>query len=377
MSEGTAERIVIQCEACSARYKVPAATIGKRTRCKKCGTAFTIDPPDQPKPGLEQSAAPEQTPDEPPISFECEVCGATLKARAAAIGKRVRCKSCGGIQTVPEPPEPGGVGDDDVWGALAEGQAVQLAPADDSTTGRPCPSCGGSMPGGGTLCTACGYNIQTGIAAAPSVTRDPTTAQRSSEGFLNKLGVRVILGCGLSIIAAGLGTILWIVVLALTGYESGFVAWGIGGLAGLGMALGFRGVHPLAGIGAALFATGGILIAKMIMVLVILAPSLMYAVDETLPPRQALTEHLANRAFWDDPEDRPPEAHQAEAMARVAEMTDEEVLEELDVARDYASSQTGGATIGDVFGLIDLLFFGLAIITAYRLGARGFSSAPS
>jgi hypothetical protein len=72
-----------------------------------------------------------------------------------------------------------------------------------------------------------------------------------------------VLGVLGSIIGAVLGAATWCLIAVLTNYEVGIIAWVLGGLAGLGMALGYRQARTAAGITAAVIAVLGIAGAKV------------------------------------------------------------------------------------------------------------------
>ena len=72
-----------------------------------------------------------------------------------------------------------------------------------------------------------------------------------------------ILGVLGSITGAVVGAAAWCLIAVLTNYEVGIIAWLLGGLAGVGMALGYRQAHRAAGIAAAVIAVLGIVGAKV------------------------------------------------------------------------------------------------------------------
>jgi phosphate/sulfate permease len=72
-----------------------------------------------------------------------------------------------------------------------------------------------------------------------------------------------VLGVLGSIVGAILGAGTWCLIAVLTNYEVGVIAWVLGGLAGLGMALGYRQARTAAGITAAVIAVLGIAGAKV------------------------------------------------------------------------------------------------------------------
>ncbi len=69
-----------------------------------------------------------------------------------------------------------------------------------------------------------------------------------------------------SMLGALIGAAAWAVVAIATNYQLGIIAWGLGALAGYGMARGHREGRVGAGIAAALVAVMGILAARVVMV---------------------------------------------------------------------------------------------------------------
>lgn len=69
-----------------------------------------------------------------------------------------------------------------------------------------------------------------------------------------------------SLLGALIGAAVWAVVAIVTEYQLGIIAWGLGALAGYGMARGHREGRVGAGLAAALVAVLGILAARVVMV---------------------------------------------------------------------------------------------------------------
>src|SRR5688572_15374330 len=78
--------------------------------------------------------------------------------------------------------------------------------------------------------------------------------------------MRIFGALGGAAIGAVIGAALWLIVAFATGYEVGWIAIALGGLAGLGTKIGGRGINgALGGVIAGAFALGAIAIAKLIM----------------------------------------------------------------------------------------------------------------
>lgn len=114
------EKIVTQCSNCQTKLKVDDEKIGKKVKCPKCATVFEVAPMDdapkaapQPAP---KAAAPVSSSVPEKIIAQCTSCQAKLKVDAEKIGKKVKCPKCQTIFTVEDseaasksvtpPPEP-------------------------------------------------------------------------------------------------------------------------------------------------------------------------------------------------------------------------------------------------------------------------------
>ncbi len=130
-------KVPVACPNCAKIYQLPESNLGKRARCKKCATEFfakatSSEPASAPapaKPVSVESAPPVQNHptiaapvDEPPriestpippaapapapaVSVACPTCGHGYALVEAMIGKRARCKGCGEVFRVPQPPD--------------------------------------------------------------------------------------------------------------------------------------------------------------------------------------------------------------------------------------------------------------------------------
>jgi hypothetical protein len=73
----------------------------------------------------------------------------------------------------------------------------------------------------------------------------------------------LVTGILLSLAGALVGALVWFGVAWATNYEIGWIAWGVGVLAGAGMLVGYRQTDTIAGILAAVISLVGILGAKI------------------------------------------------------------------------------------------------------------------
>lgn len=203
---------------------------------------------------------------------------------------------------------------------------------------------------------------------------------------------------GAAFIGAGIGAIIWAAITFATNREVGFVAWGIGGLVGLAVRLAAQeNDGPKYGFLAAGVAILAIVAGKFIAVLVIV-PSISLA--ETFPvTEQTMIVQMADEICLDRQakgkrvnfppgmtvdkatkrEDYPTDVWQeatkkwnalgaAEQQRLIAEKK-----KELDRLSGELAGDLRKAGFRDSFSPFDILWFLLATITAYRLGAGTFS----
>lgn len=184
-------------------------------------------------------------------------------------------------------------------------------------------------------------------------------------------------------VAAIIGGIAWALIVGVTHYELGYAAWGIGLLVGLAMAR----ATPIRGqsvaVLAALLAALGLMVGKVLIVEVTSQPSLAKEIQDDdewmaqaalyeLQSNGALPAELKSRldalafddtipdALWADMLDVGA-AHAAQAGPEKREM----------IAATYADVLLSSAGFGDLLQsqmtLWDLLWFGLAVTTAWQL----------
>jgi hypothetical protein len=131
-----------------------------------------------------------------------------------------------------------------------------------------CKGCGAPLAADARVCMLCGYDTQTGMVRTKKTEARP--------GRQTGLGATVSLlrGTALSFVFARVDAIIWAVVAWLTQREFGFIAWGLGGLAGFGMALGHEDDDgTTAGIVAAFMSLLGIIMAKILIIITWSPPS--------------------------------------------------------------------------------------------------------
>ena len=184
------------------------------------------------------------------------------------------------------------------------------------------------------------------------------------------------------LLAALLGAGIWTAVVAMTGFEVGWVAWGLGALVGFAMSRFTAQRSAQLGVYAAVLAVLGLAIGKVATVRVML-PSLgrdivmeneailaqAFAVDMRANERFSAQLSLDLARFGADDSLPPPILTRMmdEVQARMATAPP---AERERVAAMFTSSVMGDVSLAEQFtatlSFFDLLWFGLAIATAFK-----------
>lgn len=195
------------------------------------------------------------------IDFACSSCRQNFSVKAEFAGRQAKCPKCKTVLKVPKEihePSPS-IPDDGLDDLLDE---IGIEPLDtqskDNNTTRKCPMCKAEMNAQSVLCIECGYDWR--MHRRRPTSRDETPESRSS--ILREKSL--LLGFLYSVVGAAIGAAVWAAVAISIDYEIGWIAWGLGAFAGLGMATGNNDRDNLiAGLIASAVAVGGILAAKM------------------------------------------------------------------------------------------------------------------
>lgn len=203
------------------------------------------------------------------------------------------------------------------------------------------------------------------------------------------------------------GAVVWGAIAYFTGYEIGWIAWGVGGLVGLGCAWGNKGGGNLLGCIAVVITVLSILAGKYAavefsirneigseneVVQNILAELhkeevvISYLANEIVEERQARGEKIKWPAGV-NPEEASeqsdyPRAIWSKAAGRWERMSPEEkeayrdqIAENVRANVQAILSAVSSAGFFASFSVMDLLFFGLAIATAWKFTAGGYEYA--
>ena len=328
-----------------------------------------------------------------PIEFNCPSCQLRYRVKDELAGKGAKCGKCGHRMRVPQAVSAAPISEPQRSAKPAAPQRpapVKIDPKNDdlgswlndelevstpviasaaSRAGSTCTSCGSPLAAGAVLCVACGFDARTGTKHETRRLVESAGADGSEKKKRTKLGsaASLLRGTFFSFCGAMLGALIWAVIAYLTSREIGFVAWGLGGLAGLGMALGHEDDDgTFAGIIAAFMSLGGIVAAKILIVVIVVA-AIFGNVGQQFDPVNMKRIQLAGeltddklRALGIDTEDPNEEQWEkafAEAEAEVAQLSEQELDARLEAiakaseARNKAvSDQNEGKALADTDG---------------------------
>jgi hypothetical protein len=196
-------------------------------------------------------------------------------------------------------------------------------------------------------------------------------------------------------IGTAIGGAVWVAIGYFTHYEVGYVAWAVGGLSGMGVAfmVSENQRDIMTGTLAVAMAVCGILASKYLVVSLLVDQAWGGAIgDEVYTPEMHTSDLAATvvdewtaagkQINWPaedaaDPDDPgfPPDVMQ-EARKRYDALTPEQRTEYAAQRREEIAKVMGGmgnqlkdAAFKDSFSPIDLVFFALAAITAFKIGS--------
>lgn len=218
---------------------------------------------------------------------------------------------------------------------------------------------------------------------------------------------RAVLG---GLVAGVIGALVWAGIAVGLSLEIGWIAWAIGGLVGFGVALGNRGAGGTAtGILAVVFSAMSILAGKYAAVQMTMpdAEEIVEMYVSNLDNEEFLLSYVADdvarefsaagrRLNWPpgvDPENAATQAEYPadvwkEAVIRWDGLT-KEGKEQFRDAREQELRANVQAAMPEIraaaaeegffgsFGGLDLLFFGLAMLTAFKIGGAGGGTSTS
>ncbi|HKQ49188.1 MAG TPA: hypothetical protein VJZ71_14045 [Phycisphaerae bacterium] len=283
------------------------------------------------------------------IALKC-ICGTNMRVRAAAAGKRAKCPTCGAIQTIP------------------------------GSAAAPMPNPAMSVQSPRDLSDLVPLEPPPGAAIGEARCAD---APETMATVVTSLGT-FALGTVLSGVGAAIGGVVWFLVVYYANFEVGYIAWGIGVLAGLGMVFGHKAHTTRAGVTAAGMAALGIIGAKVAIFFCLYTAflnSITPADDSGINEQREFVTGMTAEKILDARGITADEKREAqwdsvyeEATERVQKMDDDEVREKCRTYGDDLRASMGGkesmtaAFVESQFTAFDLLWFFLAIGSAFKIG---------
>lgn len=209
--------------------------------------------------------------------------------------------------------------------------------------------------------------------------------------------MRGILGAMIGgMVGGAIGAAIWAAVAYFANIEIGWIAWGVGGLVGLGAALGARGETGIeTGVAAAVIALIAVAAGKYAAVGLYVNEinnKVVASIHFTeVDAQEHMAHQLADQALSEGktlkwPEGKSLEDAETQAdypkeiwkdmSARWKSMTPDERAQYVKAAEDQAKHSIASiaSSVRDEgfqasFGAFDLLWFGLALFTAFKVGA--------
>ncbi len=356
------------------------------------------------------------------IKFRCGDCGQKMGVPEKYAGRAVKCTKCGvGVKVPePEPAEPpeldaselvpldsadepfddydlhdsfaedgGQSGGMDGLDALAELGGDPSAPpvaATPAEGGGNCGKCGAPVGPQAVICVQCGNNLKLGVNVK-TIAKAKATA-----GFAGKTMYALIGGAVVACIAGG----IWGGIVIATGYEIGWIAWGIGLLVGFAVAAMAQKQDAVIGVSAACLALLGLIVGKVVILQWILSPGNMmselgFEFDDPEVFASMYMEKMAEDRLYEPA--LQAQVDQVDEDEYYSDELDEQLFE---AAMTYTASMPEGekqayiedtgqemvdAVMGEYsfttllkmsFTLWDGLWFFLAIGTAFKVGNGGW-----
>lgn len=270
------------------------------------------------------------TADSETFKMTCD-CGSALRVPRSAIVRKAKCPKCQSVVVIAEPREeedesefriagfddapygsqPSGVDADDGGSAAdefaasaasaASAAAKAAAPSSADVGNALCSNCKSPMAENAVLCVSCGFNRLTGkVVGAAGVGGDPDAAESKKKrkgGEGRSFTGTFLLGCVLSAVGAMIGGAVWVGVAIASGYEIGYIAWGLGLLAGLGMKFGLREESPLGGVTAAGISLFGIAVVKAALVIFLVGSYVVENMEGPEDHRTAIAEYETEKVL--------------------------------------------------------------------------------
>lgn len=411
MSQRT-DVVKTRCPSCEKKLGFPAAAVGRKAKCPACEHTFRIP---EAEAGSSATGAPAsgKGPEAPPvrsaddrIKLPCPTCGKNLVFPAAAAGRKAKCAGCEHVFLIPA-----GTAKQQPAAEPSPVPAVPVyapaSPQDEETSAHDEPD--------GLYDLAAAEESAEVVAQVPSLTAQAlsdfsrpqasavagrTYSQRGTfqdeAATRGRLAVMVgegtaqlIKGTAYSAAGAIFGAFIWFAVAKATDLELGYIACGLGVMAGLGMHIGMNAESLLGGFLAAMMAFGGIILAKVMIVAWILLPMVnaeMKKEGESFSAkRQAVITYQIEQATEDidtttEEGERKADAAEEQVRYRLMHTQADEINKLYENLPPDAKNETelevpGFAIVlaGVLLGFRNIFYVLLAVGSAFKVGWSGIT----
>jgi predicted nucleic acid-binding Zn-ribbon protein len=195
-----------KCTQCGIQLNIPEGAAGRRLKCPKCGTRFL---PDAPNPNAASSSMRPGIPDASldskyevsPLRSRPDPPASSGDPRKGGHGQADMPTASGDLRDTfdlpllvddePAAPRSRQVGDAAALFQEKPGATRRQSAAEARARARRCPTCGGVVPAGMSLCNSCGLNLETGLRIDLDEDLAPAPLIRSAG---TPLGVSIIGG---------------------------------------------------------------------------------------------------------------------------------------------------------------------------------------
>lgn len=288
-----------------------------------------------------------------------------------------------------------GLGLDDADDGYSLEDAFSAQESSAAPSGTPCPACSSPVSEGSIVCLGCGTNIQTGQKISTKVRNEPGVGMKAAGAVGTAVATPVLWTVG-GLVGGLIGAALWAVVRGYLNFELGIIAWGVGLATGAGVFIGNKGQGGvISGLFAAVVSLICIAAGKLGGAAIIasnfegeitgvdpVAMEQSYIADEVVyeweieqdreldwPSGMNAELAMTDYAYW--PTGYPAEV-QTEALDRWNALSPAEQRRRLDEAQAFdAAVGTVAVFVADL-SLFDVLWVGLAMASAFKMGAGGF-----
>ncbi|HBC86325.1 MAG TPA: hypothetical protein DCZ94_05150 [Lentisphaeria bacterium] len=318
------------------------------------------------------------------IRVKCGKCGQEYELEDSDAGQKAECQ-CGAEMIVPIPEIPQSVPDSIPLKSkplsIKRQQPVEPPPPTAMEQGSVgdaagmCPKCKNPVKSDAVICINCGHNLKLGVNVK-------TIAKAKVAGSFG-------LAVGVCAAAALLSGLVWAGIAIYMNLEIGWIAIGVGALTGFAATIFTDERSARLALAAALLAVVGLLTGKLItanyffkeFIVKNISSNPAFLRSHVYQEAEAKKEIPAELADWlsknDDDEVEVP-ANLKESYEKMYKMIDSRVAAMSKEGRDKAYKDEAGKLLGDVSLLTrikamlrawDLLWFGLAIMAAWKIGS--------